>query len=58
MDFCLVGELSLDGFSDFGFVAKVGGIVEFIGEHKRADFVFEGALELGVGDNGSGSHIV
>ena len=58
MDFCLCWKLSLDGFSDFDEVAKVSCVVEFIGEHKRADFVFEGALEFGVGDNGSGSHIV
>jgi hypothetical protein len=26
--------LVFDVFSDFGFVAIVGGVVEFIGEHK------------------------
>ena len=28
------GELLFDEFSNFGFVAKVGGVVEFSGEHK------------------------
>lgn len=48
------GELVFDEFSDFGFVAKVGAVVEFIGGTKRTDFACEGGLELIVGHNGSG----
>ena len=52
------GELVFDEFSDFGFVAKVGGVVDFVGETKRTDFGLEGGLELFVGHNGSGGGVL